>query len=139
VTRPSKEKVLQATAFLSTVGLLWLHLDDFGASEFIGGLLTGKLFTMANIGAFLLLCALVITIFLPRVAAAVALIATLLCLPFYLYIVAPGSYRRIFRGEYTIPLERAFVLDWSAILGIAALIFAIVVSVRSLLPRPSIE
>jgi hypothetical protein len=42
------------------VGVLWTHLDDFGASEFAGGWLTGELFMMADnsyvlfFGAFLL-------------------------------------------------------------------------------------
>jgi len=38
----NKQKVWQAIAFLTCVAVLWFHLDDFGASEFTGGWLTGK-------------------------------------------------------------------------------------------------
>jgi len=43
-----------------------------------------------------------LTIFFPRVAAVIVLTATLLCLPSYLYILIPGPYRRIFKGEYSV-------------------------------------
>ena len=101
----SKQKVWQAAACLACVGVLWIRLDDFGASEFSGGRITGKLFTMADLGSLLFLVALLLTIFFPRVAAVVALAATLLCLPFYLYILMPGPYRQIFKGEYSVPLQ----------------------------------
>jgi hypothetical protein len=32
--------------------VLWIHLNDLGASEFIGGRLTGKLFTMADVACY---------------------------------------------------------------------------------------
>ena len=35
----------------------------------------------------------------PRVAAGIALAATLFCLPFYLYILMPGPYRQIFQAN----------------------------------------
>jgi len=59
--------------------VLWIRLDDFGASEFSGGRLTGKLFTMADLGSLLFLVALLMT--------------------FYLYILMSGPYRQIFKGE----------------------------------------
>jgi hypothetical protein len=73
--------------------VLWIHLDAFGASEFNGGRVTGKLFTMAELSSLLFFVALLLTIFFPRVAAAIALAATLLCLPFYLYILI-GRYSK---------------------------------------------
>ena len=95
----NKQKVWQAAACLACVGVLWIRLDDFGASEFSGGRLTRKLFTMADLGSLLFLVALLMTMFFPRVAAAIALVAALLCLPFYLYILMSGPYRQIFKGE----------------------------------------
>jgi len=41
-----KEKMLQAIAYLTCTVVLWVYLDDFGASEFSGGRLTGPLFKM---------------------------------------------------------------------------------------------
>ena len=107
-------------------------MGDFDMSEFSGGWLTGKILTMADIGALLFLSALVFTIFLPRLGAVVALAAILLCLPFYLYIVMPGPYRKIFKGEYSVPLQGAFVWNSWAIAGIISLTFAAVFSIRRL-------
>jgi hypothetical protein len=64
----SRQNVWQATAFLACAGVLWLHLGDFGASELSGGWLTGKILTMAEIGALLFLSALVMTVFAHELA-----------------------------------------------------------------------
>jgi hypothetical protein len=127
----SKQKVWQAIACLACAGVLWIHLDDFGASEFSGGRLTGKLLAMADLGFALFLVALLLTIFFPRVAAALALTATLLCLPFYLYVLMPGPYRRIFKGEYSVPLQRPFVWNTWAVVGVLSLGIAGILSLRS--------
>ena len=128
----NKQKVCQAVACLACVGVLWIRLDDFGASEFSGGRLTGKLFTMADLGSLLFLVALLLTIFFPRVAAAIALAATLLCLPFYLYILIPGPYRQIFKGEYSATLQRPFVWNNWAVVGVLSLAIAAFFSLHSL-------
>jgi hypothetical protein len=82
----SRQNLWQSAAYLACVGVLWIRLDVFGASEFSGGRITGKLFTMADLGSLVFLVTALLTFFFPRVAAAIALAATLLCLPFYLYI-----------------------------------------------------
>ena len=128
----SKQKVWQAAAFFACVGVLWIRLDDFGASEFSGGRLTGKLFTMADLGSLLFLVALLLTIFFPRVAAVIALAATLLCLPFYLYILMPGPYRQIFKGEYSVSLQRPFVWNNWAVVGVLSLVIAAFLSLQGL-------
>ena len=135
MTEPNNQNVWQAIAFLACAGVLWIHLVDFGASEFSGGWLTGKILAMADIGALLFLSALVFTIFLPRVGAVVALVAILLCLPLYLYVIMPGPYRRIFKGEYSAPLQRPFVWNSWAVAGIVGLIFAAVFSIHRLSER----
>jgi hypothetical protein len=131
MVKMSKQKVWQAIAFLTCTGVLWIHLDDFGASEFSGGRLTGKLFTMADLGALLFLLALLLTMFFPRVASTVAFVASLLCLPFYLYILMPGPYRQIFKGEYSVPLQRPFVWNNWAAIGVVSLLLAAILGVRS--------
>ena len=128
----NKQKVWQAAACLACVGVLWIRLDDFGASEFCGDRLTGKLFTMADLGSLLFLVALLLTMFFPRVAAAIALVAALLCLPFYLYILMPGPYRQIFKGEYSVPLQRPFVWNNWAVVGAIGLVIAAFWSLHSL-------
>ncbi|HEX3119347.1 MAG TPA: hypothetical protein VHP80_09660 [Candidatus Acidoferrum sp.] len=139
MTPPNKQKLLQATAYLAGVGVLWIRLDDFGNSEFIGGWLTGRIFSMADDGGMLFLLALILTIFLPRIASVAALLASLLCLPLYLYAVAPGPFRRVFRGMYAGMIPPSFVWDWWAVTGIATVIFAAFLSIQSLRSRPAIK
>ena len=129
--KTSKQEEWQGIAYLACAGVLWIHLDDFGASEFSGGRLTGKLFAIADLGFALFLVALLLTVFFPRVAATFALTATLLCLPFYLYIVMPEPYRRILKGEYSLPLQRPSVWNNWAVLGIFSLGVAGILSLRS--------
>jgi hypothetical protein len=136
MTQISKQKLWHAAAFLAAVGILWLHLDDFGG-EFIGGWLTGKILSMADSGGILFLFALVLTIFLPRIASGVALLASLLCLPLYLYVVAPGPFRQLFKGEYKGSLNQPFVWNWWAAVGIASIILAAAFSVRGIYLKPA--
>ncbi len=118
-----KEKMLQAIACLTCTVVLWVHLDDFGASEFSGGRLTGPLFKMADLGSVLFLLALLLTFFLRRTAATISLAATLLCFPFYLYV--------LIKGEYSVPLYRPFHWDNWAVVGVFSLLFVATLSLRS--------
>jgi len=86
---------------------------------------------MADLGALLFLTAVLLTFFLRRVASTIALAATLLCFPFYLYILMLGPYRWIFKGEYSVPLQRPFHWDTWAVAGILCLLFAAILSLRS--------
>lgn len=126
-----KEKVWQALGYLASTVVLWIHLDDYGASEFSGGTLTGPLFKMADIGGVLFLVALLLAFFFRRIAAGIALAATLLCVPFYLYILMPGPSRWIFKGEYSVPLQRPFYWNNWAMVGVLSLLFAAILSLRS--------
>ena len=126
-----RQKIWHAIGCLACAVMLWIHLNDFAASEFGGGLLTAPLTTMAEISSLLFVMALLLTFFRPRFAAAVALAATLLCLPLYLYILMPGLYRWIFKGEYSVPLTRTFHWDNWAVAGIFSLLFIAILSFRS--------
>jgi hypothetical protein len=123
-----KEKVWQAVGCLICIVVLSARLDTVGASEFSGGRLTGPLFTMAHIGTLLFPLALALTFFLGRLAAAIALLAAVLCSPLYLYFLLPGPYRWIFKGEYSVPIQRPFSWDNWAIAGILSLLFAAILS-----------
>ena len=128
----SKHKVWQAAAYLVCAGVLWTRLIGFGASEFSGGRITGKLFAVAEVGLLLFFVALLLTVFCPRVAAAIALAATLLGLPFYLCVLTPGLYRQIFKGEYSAPLQRPFGWNNWAAAGVLTLVIAAFLSLQSL-------
>lgn len=125
------EKLSQAIACLTCTVVLWIHLDDYGASEFSGGWLTGPLFRMADLSSTLVLLALLLTFFLRRIAGTIALVATLLCLPFYLYILMPGPYQWIFKGESSVPFSRPFFWNNWAVVGVFSLLFAAFLSLRS--------
>jgi hypothetical protein len=93
---------------------------------------------MAENGSLIFLGALLLTFLFPRVAATVALLATLLSLPFYLYILMPGPFRWLFKGEYSVPLQSPFMWSTWAVLETATLLFAAGLSIRAFFePRAS--
>jgi hypothetical protein len=126
-----KQELWQASSCLLCIAVAWARLDDVGASEFGGGRVTGPLFVMAESGSFLFMSAIILTFFHPRIAALIALMASLLCLPLYLYFAAPGPFRWIFKGEYSVPLRTNFVWNNWAIAGMISLLIAISACLRS--------
>ncbi len=128
MNRSRKLEMWQAISCLLCFIVAWAHLDDVGASEFSGGWLTGPLFKMADYGCTLFFLSLLLTFFSRRIVGVTTLVASLLCMPFYLYFLAPGPFRRVFRGEYSVPLQTSFVWDTWAVAGIVSLLLAIVVS-----------
>ena len=127
----SKEKALQALGYFACLVVLWIRLDDYGASEFGGGWLTGPLFRMADGGGLLFLVAMPLTFFARRLAAVSALVAAFLCLPFYLYIVMPGPYRWIFKIQPHFMNDQAFYWNSWAFAGLISLMFAATLSLRA--------
>jgi hypothetical protein len=125
-----QKKMWQAIACLACPAVFWIRLQDYGASEFGGGWLTGPLVKMADFGSLFFLVALVLAFFLRRTAATFALVAALLCFPFYLYILMPGPYRWIFKVEYSVPLSPFHWNSW-AVVGVCSLLFAAILSVRN--------
>jgi hypothetical protein len=105
-----------------------LQLDG---TEFMGGTVTGPLLRMLDVGCISFLFAAALTFRFPRVAAAIGLLACLLCLPVYLLFTAPGPFRWVFRGEWKTPLVTSLVWEWWSIGGILAIALAIVVCLRN--------
>ena len=126
-----KPELLQAASGLLCAAVAWVRLDDIGASEFRGGWLTGVLFAMAVSGNILFILSVVLTFLYRRVAAAIVLLATLLSLPLYLYLIAPGPFRWVFKGEYSVPLRANFVWNNWAIAGMTTLLIATLICLRS--------
>lgn len=126
-----KQNLWQAISCLLCLAVTWIHLDDLGASEFSGGRVTGVLFILADYGSFLFLLALFLTFLFRRIAAAIALAASLLCLPLFLYFAAPCPFRRIFKGEYSVARRASFVWNTWAIAGIFGIAVAIFVCLRA--------
>jgi hypothetical protein len=131
------KKLCQTASCLLCAIVVWRYGSDLEGTEFIGGWLTGRLLNLYDVGTFLFVPALLLAFFFRRIAAAIALIASLLCLPLYLYFVAPGPFRSVFRGEYSIPLQATFVWNRWAALGILTLVVAICTSLWNLLTPPA--
>ena len=95
-----RQKLLQTASCLVCVVVAQRNSFGFGGTEFSGGRLTGPILNALDIGSLLFVLALVLTFVRPRIAAVLAIVASLLCLPLYLYFTAPGPFRRVFGGEY---------------------------------------
>src|SRR5229473_3164725 len=108
------QKVTQVATCLLGAGVALRYesiLAPLEGTEFGGGRLTGPLLTLYDVGALLFILALLLVFFYRRIAAAITILASLLCLPIYFYFTAPGPFRRVFRGEYKVPLQANFVWD----------------------------
>ena len=134
-----KQRIWQAAAYALCAAIALARLDIVGASEFRGGQVTGPLFAMAAAGCFLFILAVVLTFLVPRIASVIAFTAALLSLPMYLFLIEAVPFRRVFKGEYTVPAV-GFVWDNWALAEITCLLLACVVSFRSLFatnkPKP---
>jgi len=100
-------------------------------SEFIGGRLTGRMFEMADAGLLLFGLAVLLLFWLPRISAAIAITASLSASPLCLYLIIPGVFHRMFRGEWSVHLNSRFVWNTWAVFGEVALLAALFVSVQS--------
>ena len=104
----------------------WLTLRNtrlVDGSEFSGGWLTGPILTMCEIAIVIFVVGIVLAYSFPRLAAVSGLLASLLSIPFLLYFIAPGPFRAVFKGEYSVPLQSNFVWSrWSVETAIAILI-----------------
>lgn len=129
--KPGKKELLQAASFVLCLAVSWAQADRVDGSEFIGGLVTGPIFRLFESGLLVFVLAMILTFMYRRVAAVMGIAACLLCLPLYLYFTAPGPFRFVFRGTYSVPLQSNFVWDKGMIAGLLTLAVAVLVSVRS--------
>ena len=103
-------------------------------TEFGGGWLTGPLLHLYDLGALLFFLTLFLVFFFPRTTAVITILASLACLPLYLYFMAPGPYRRIFYWvDFGSTLRSDFRWNAPAVEGILILVLSSYVAVCSLL------
>ncbi len=123
---PGKQQMFQAASCLLCVVWVLSRLDDLGASEFGGGQLTGPLWRMFDNGWHVYLVALLVTFVYPRIAAVIALAASSLCLPLYLYFMAPVPFTHIFGRGLESSVHWTAGLQWNpwAIIGELTLVVA---------------
>ena len=125
----------QAAACLICAIPAWRYSIVLEGTEFSGGTVGGPLTSIESAGAYLLVLGLVLTFLYRRIAAVVTVVASVLCLPFYLYFTAPGPFRRVFKGQYKLLVSADFVWDTWAVAGIVSVAIALYVSLVALLVR----
>jgi hypothetical protein len=78
---------------------------------------------MIDIGTLLFVLALIVTFMYPRIARAIALASSLLCLPLYLYFIAPVPFNQIFGFGHQFKVQPGGGLHWNgwAITGVLTL------------------
>ena len=100
-------------------------------SEFVGGRIIGPVLDLADAGLLLISLSLLLLFWFPRFSAAIAIAASLLVSPFFLYFLAPGPFRRLFKGEWSVHLNSSLAWNTWAAFGIVAVVAALFVSVQS--------
>ena len=126
----------RATICILCAILQWRYAAPFEETEFRGGTVTGPVLQMSDVGTILFVVAVPLA-FLSRnrIWGANALLASLLCLPLYLYSTLPGPFRCVFRGEYKVALKASVVWDAWSVIGVVAVGTAAALGMRSLLSR----
>jgi hypothetical protein len=125
------QKLWLAAACVLCVALTWRYTTGLEGTEFSGGRITGPMLDMFDTGTLLFVLALATTFLFPRIGSVIALLASLLCFPLYVYFTAPGPFRRIVSGEYSVQLQSKFVFAPWAIAGMFALAITLGISLRT--------
>ena len=94
--KPDAGQAFQAGSFLLCVYLALQLTRGLDGTEFSGGWLTGPLLSMADSATLLFILAIVLTFLFPRVAAAIGLASSLLCVPLCCFFIAPLPFARVF-------------------------------------------
>jgi hypothetical protein len=121
--KPGTQQLSLALVCLAGVFVALRNSNGLGGTEFSGGWLTGPLLSMTEVGIVLFLLALIVAFVSPRVAAAIALAASLLCLPLYLYFIAPIPFSQVFGFGHEFKVQPSAGLHWDrwAIAGVLTL------------------
>lgn len=130
--RPDIQQVSQAGSFLICVFLALQITSGLEGTEFSGGWLTGPLLSMENIGAALFIVAVVLTFVFPRVAAGIGLASSVLCLPLYLFSIAPVPFAQIFARGHEFKTHPAPGFHWHMwpVTGLLVLAVTLYVCIR---------
>jgi hypothetical protein len=134
VKRPGPQQLSLAVSCLVGVFVAVQNTKGLDGTEFNGGRLTGPLLSMANIGIVLFLLALIAAFVLPRVAAGIGFASSVLCLPLYLYLIAPVLFNDVFGVGHEFKVQPSGGFHWGgwAIAGVLTLAATMYVCVRNL-------
>lgn len=127
---PRYRAVTQAACYSCCLICVWMTMSALDGTELVGGRITGHLLQLGDAGLLLFILSLLLMRWLPMVSAASAVAASLLVSPLFLYLVTPGPFRHVFRGEWAVHLNSSFVWNTWAVFGIVAALAALFASVR---------
>ena len=132
--KPQKLQLWLAASCLACVVVVLRNTNGLEGTEFSGGWLTGPLLSMADIGAGLFVLALVVTLRTPKFAGALGLASSLLCLPLYLYLIAPVRFNEIFGFGHQFKVQPSGNFHWDpwAIGGVLTIAVTTYVCLRGL-------
>jgi hypothetical protein len=130
-----KDNLPNAAVALICVLVLAKYATPLEESEFSGGKVTGILLDLYEIGLVLFVVAFLLAFLWRRIAAVAGLLASLLCLPVFLYQLFPGVFRWLFPGEWKVPLPSHFYLDKWMIFGISMIALALFLNIHMLIRR----
>jgi hypothetical protein len=118
-----KPQLWLAVSCLMCVIVALRNTNRLDGTEFSGGWLTGPLLSMIDIGTVLFVVAVIVTFMYPRIARAIALASSLLCLPLYLYFIAPVPFNQIFGFGHQFKIQTGGGFHWNgwAITGVLTL------------------
>ena len=130
--KPDIQQVYQAGSFLICVFLALQITSGLEGTEFSGGWLTGPLLSMENTGTALFTVSVVLTFVFPRVAAAIGLASSVLCLPLYLFFIAPVPFAQVFARGHEFKDQPASGFHWHMwpVTGLLALALTINFCIR---------
>lgn len=129
-----KQRLYQIAAYAVCLAISAYMTDLLGPSDFRGGSLTGHLWFSADRGGILLIAAILLAMPLPRIAAAIGMLAALLCIPLYVFLLAPLPFARVFAPHGEFSVRPAPGLHWEPLplAGLIASLVAISISIRAL-------
>ena len=121
--KPGKQQLLLAVSCVGCLVVALRNTNGLEGTEFSGGWLTGPLLSLTNLGTVLFALALIGSFVYPRIAGAIGLASSLLCLPLYIYFIAPVPFNQIFGFGHEFKVQPGGGLHWDrwAIVGVLTL------------------
>ncbi len=118
--------VLQVLSCLVCAALSWKHVYDLGGTDFSSGLATGAIFVLNLFGSVCLVIGLVLSFFQFRYATVSILMASILCLPLYIYLTASAFSNALFFDHHVASSHPT--VSWGAwgisgIIGFATMLY----------------
>lgn len=103
--KPGSQQLSLAASCLMCIILALRNTEGLEGTEFSGGWLTGPLLSMIGVGTVLFALAFIAAFFFPRIASAIGFFSSLLCLPLYLYLIAPVQFNLIFGSGHQFKVQ----------------------------------